>query len=468
MKLLIKVLLVVIIVAVVAGIGAYAAYNYINNNSNPSPTPTPTPTASPTASPSPTSTPTSSASPSPTASPSPSPSPTASPSPTPTPSPVTLTVATTTSLYQSGLEDTPEILSNGTVIRDDIKDTFQAAYPWITINFDPLGTGLAIAKAQSGTDDMLLVHSPSQELTFMNNGYGVDRKLVAYNFFIIVGPPSDPAHIAGMTNVNQALIAIYQAAQNNSANPANQQVLWFSRNDISGTNTKEISLWNAALTGTGVTYNQLNNTALNGSWFKDTNTGMGPTLLAATYYGAVGGYTISDTGTYYAYYDRGDINLQIVVGAQQSLLNVYSAIIDNPQNAALANTKFNASLTFVSWLVSNAGQQVIANYGKAVYNQQLFNAFVPLATNQASNSTLWSWITSYAYMYYNTTSSKLVISASGSECPSQYQYNAGTLYQTTFDTVNIPLDLSNYAVTDTPKLLYTPPAKTTGKQTITL
>jgi len=366
------------------------------------------------------------------------------------------------------LEDTPEVLSNGTVIHDDIKSSFQAAYPWITINFDPLGTGLAIAKAQSGTDDMLLVHSPSQELTFMNNGYGVNRKLVAYNFFIIVGPPSDPAHIAGMTDVNQALLAIYHAAQNNSVNPANQQVLWFSRNDISGTNTKEISLWNSALTGTGVNYNQLNNTALNGAWFKDTNTGMGPTLLAATYYGPVGGYTISDTGTYYAYYDRGDINLQIVVGAQQSLLNVYSAIIDNPQNAALANTKFNASLTFVSWLVSNAGQQVIANYGKASYNQQLFNAFVPLATNQASNSTLWSWITNYAYMYYNATSSKLVIgNATGSsECPSQYQYNAGTLYQTTFDTMSVQLGLSNYAVMDTPKLLYTLPAKTTIKQTI--
>ena len=231
------------------------------------------------------------------------------------------------------MEDTPEVLANGTVIKDDIKDLFQAQYPWITLNFDAKGTGLAIAAAQSGTDDMLLVHSPSQELTFMNGGYGVDRKIIAQNFFIIVGPASDPAHISGLTNVTQALLQIYNA-QNNSANPAYHQCLWFSRNDISGTNTKEISLWNTALTGTGVTYNNLNTTAYS-SWFKCTSTGMGPTLLAANYYGSIGGYTLSDTGTYYAYYDKGDINLQIDVQAQQSLLNVYSAIIDNPQVASL-------------------------------------------------------------------------------------------------------------------------------------
>jgi tungstate transport system substrate-binding protein len=347
-------------------------------------------------------------------------------------------------------------------LHDDIKDSFQNAYPWITINFDPLGTGLAIAKAESGTDDMLLVHSPSQELPVLSGGYGVDRKIIAYNYFIIVGPPSDPAHIAqDVNNVTKALLDIYNAAQNNSLNGPSQQVLWFSRNDASGTNTKEISLWNGALAGTGVTYNQLNNTALNGSWFKDTNTGMGPTLLATDYYGAVGGYTISDTGTYYAYYDRGDINLQILVAPQQSLLNVYSAIIDNPQNAALANTKFDASLTFVNWLVSNAGQQVIANYGKASYNQQLFNPFVPLANAPSSNSTLWGWITNYAYMYFNTTSNKLVISnATGSsECPSQYQYNAGSL---TFYTMTMAMspNLSNNYVAEVQKPLDSSPPKT--------
>ena len=110
------------------------------------------------------------------------------------------------------------------------------------------------------------------------------------------------------------------------------QVLWFSRDDASGTNTKEISLWTAA----GYNYTQL---LTQTSWFKSTGTGMGPTLLAANYYGNIGGYTLSDTGTYYAYYDRGDIQLQIQIQAQQSLLNVYSAIIDNPQNAKLGKHK---------------------------------------------------------------------------------------------------------------------------------
>ena len=79
-----------------------------------------------------------------------------------------------------------------------------------------------------------------QELPFLTGGYGVDRKIVAYNFFVIVGPASDPAHINGLTNVTQALIDIYTAAHTSGS-----QVLWFSRDDASGTNTKEISLWTA-------------------------------------------------------------------------------------------------------------------------------------------------------------------------------------------------------------------------------
>ena len=160
-------------------------------------------------------------------------------------------VATTTSLYDTGLEDTPETLKNGTVIKSDLKDSFQAKYPWITVNFIALGTGAAIAQAQRGDADMLLVHSPSQELTFLKGGYGVDRKIVAYNFFVIVGPASDPAGISGLTNVSQVLGNIY-----NCRTHSRNQRLWFSRNDASGTNTKEISLWKAA----GYNYAQLTNT----------------------------------------------------------------------------------------------------------------------------------------------------------------------------------------------------------------
>jgi tungstate transport system substrate-binding protein len=434
---------IILIVIIISGIGAYAAYAYTQNQS-PQPTPTPTPTPSPTPTPtvtpssSPTAKPSATASPIPTTNPTASPSP--SPSPTPAPSPTTLRVATTTSLYDTGLEDTPETLKNGTVVKDDLKDAFQTKYPWITVNFIPLGTGAAIAQAQRGDADMLLVHSPSQELTYLKGGYGVDRKIIAYNYFVIVGPASDPAHISGLTNVSQVLKNIYDFGHNSS------NVLWFSRNDASGTNTKEISLWTAA----GYTYAQLTNTTLNGSWFKSTGTGMGQTLLATNYYGSIGGYTIADTGTFLSYSTRGDIQLKTLVQGQQSLLNVYSAIIDDPRNAALTNTNFAASLLFVNYLVSNEGQQLIGNYGVTIYNQSLFTPFVPLASGAISNDTVLGWIKSYAYMSNDAVP---VISASGTECPTQYRYNAGDLFSATYDLVanfnaNISISTPNYYVAD--------------------
>jgi tungstate transport system substrate-binding protein len=444
MKTMTKVIAIVLIVIIIAAsTGAYAYIQNTGKNLAPSPTPTPTPTPSPTESPSPT--PTSSPTPTPTATPTPTPSPT--PSPTPTPAHTTLTVASTTSLHDTGLEEVPESYSNGTQVKDDIKDAFQVKYPWVTVNFLYLGTGPAIAAAQRGDADMLLVHSPSQELPFLSGGYGVDRKIVAYNFFVIVGPASDPAHINGLTSVSQALTNIYTAAQNSSSG-----VLWFSRNDASGTATKEISLWTAA----GYNYNQLTTQT---SWFKVTGTGMGPTLLAANYYGNIGGYTISDTGTYLAYYNKGDIQLKIQVQAQQSLLNVYSAIIGNPQNANLTNTNFNASMLFVNYLVSDEGQQLIGNYGQIAYNQSLFTPFVPLASGAVTNTTLLGWIQSYAYI-----NSANQISSSGTECPTAFRYNAGNLYSPSYDTTvantnfSVSITMPNYYSSGSKKTTLAPPS----------
>jgi tungstate transport system substrate-binding protein len=292
---------------------------------------------------------------------------------------------------------------------------------------------------------MLLVHSPSQELTYLNGGYGIDRKIVAYNYFVIVGPASDPAQIAGLTNVSQALVNIYNAAQVSGSN-----VLWFSRNDASGTNTKEMALWKAA----GFNYAQLTNTAMNGTWFKSTGTGMGQTLLATNYYGSIGGYTISDTGTFLAYSTRGDIQLKMLVQGQQALLNVYSAIIDNKLNPNLTSTNFDASLLFVNYLVSSDGQQLIGNYGVTLYNQSLFTPFVPLVSGVVSNDTVLGWIKSYAYMSSDTVPA---ISASGTECPPQYRYQAGNLYSATYDLVanttkQLSTSLPNYAVAEGQKI----------------
>jgi tungstate transport system substrate-binding protein len=350
-----------------------------------------------------------------------------------------LTVATTTSLHDTGLED------NGT---GNIKAAFQAQYPWITVNFVALGTGDAIKKAQAGDADMILVHSPSQEVSFLTGGYGVDRKIIAYNFFVIVGPANDPAGIRGMTNVNQALTKLYTAAQTNS------QVQWFTRNDGSGTTTAESNLWKAA----GYTYTTL---VQNTTWFHSTGQGMGQTLLIANngIGGGAPGYCLSDTGTYLAYYDPGNIQLKIEIQAQQALLNVYSAIIDNPQNANLTGINFNAALTFVNYLVSDVGQQLIANYGVSTYNQSLFNPFVPLVSGTQANATLLSWIQSYAYI--NSTNA---INANGTECPPQYRYNAGNLYASSYDTQLANMNLSpsisfaNYYSADSPQLMLAQPS----------
>ena len=356
----------------------------------------------------------------PSASPSPAPSPTATPTPVPTPTPehVNLIVATTTSLHDTGLEDTG-IDGNTT---GTMKAAFEAKYPWITLNFVAQGTGAAIATAQRGDADMILVHSPSQEINFLKNGYGVDRKIVAYNFFEIVGPANDPAGIGGMTNVSQALIQVYNAAQTNS------QVQWVTRNDGSGTSTAEQNLWKAA----GLNYTQMLNQT---SWFHATGQGMGASLSVAD--NGIGGsapaYIFSDTGTYLAYYAQGNIQLQPIIQANQALLNVYSAIIDDPRNSNLTATHFDASLTFVNWLVSDEGQQLIADFGISTYHQQLFSPFVPLASGTSPNATLLSWIQGYAYITANNT-----ISSSGSECPLQYRYNAGNLYAPLYDVLPSP------------------------------
>ncbi len=359
----------------------------------------------------------------------------------------TLTVATTTSLHDTGLED------SGT---GNIKAAFEAKYPDITVNFVALGTGDAIKKAQAGDADMILVHSPSQELTFLTGGYGVDRKIIAYNFFVIVGPADDPAGISGMTDLSQALNTLYNEAQTNS------QVQWVARNDSSGTATKEQSLWKAA----GLDYNTTTDSET--SWFHATGQGMGASLLVAN--NGVGGsspaYILSDIGTFLSYSTQGNIpNLQIEIQAQKALLNVYSAIIDDPRNSALSGTNFDASLTFVNYLVSDEGQQLIADYGVTTYGQQLFSPFVPLASGAAPNATLLGWIQSYAYI--NSTNQ---INANGNECPAAFRYNAGDLYSASYDTLAahdlVPqLSTPNYYVTDQPQIGTSPaaPIQPSGK-----
>ena len=374
-----KIIAAALIVIIVAAVGAYAYIQSTQPAANPSPstsptasstpsvtttptltpvilpspTETPTSTTSPTSTPSatPTSMPSASASPTlaptptPTASPTPSPTPT--PIPTPTPSPTTLTVSSTTSLYETGFLDT-------------VKTAFQAKYPWITINFLAQGTGAAIATATRGDADMIMVHDPTQEKTFMTNGYGVDRKIIASNFFIIVGPANDPANVTGMAPLD-AMKTIKTLGEQGKA-------IWISRGDGSGTNSKEKNLWAAA----GINWTQIRTA----SWYKETGQGMTPTLLVAY---QLNGYTLSDTASYLTNQKNGNINMKIVVQANKDLLNVYSIIIDNPQNANLTNTNFAASMLFAQYMVSDEGQNLLATYGTSTFGAPLFAPFVPLA-----------------------------------------------------------------------------------------
>lgn len=292
-----------------------------------------------------------------------------------------LMISTTSSLYDTGLLGA-------------IKTQYEATHK-VSIYFNPEGTGKALADAAAGEVDAVLVHAPSSEYPYLANGTLVDRKIIAWNYFVIVGPDSDPAHIEGK-NAIDALKAIYAYAINQTV------IVWVSRNDGSGTATKEKSLWKSA----GYSYTSL----LEESWFATTGQLMGTTLQMANQKSA---YILSDLGTYLEFFHSGAITLKdLINGEDYSLLNVYSVYAVNPQK--ISNASFTQAVSFIRWLVSDAGQQVINTYGTGNYSQQLFKGAVqPLKTGSPQPDV--SWIKQYAYF-------------NGTECPAQYQYNASDLY----------------------------------------
>ena len=292
-----------------------------------------------------------------------------------------LMVSTTTSLFDTGLLDT-------------IETQFESQYP-IDLCFISVGTGLAITHAKRGDADLILVHSPTQEHQFLTEGYGLCRKIIAYNYFAIIGPNEDPARIAGLTNTTQALSKIVETGRN-------QQATWISRGDDSGTHTKEKELWAEA------GYNP--EAIRNEPWYQETGAGMGGTLKTANQFQA---YTLTDMGTYLAYYTQGIITLKPHITQAQQLLNVYSAIVTNPTRHK--NVNFDTAITFIKFLVSPEGQQIIANYGKETYGQSLFNPAVQLL-KQNTDPTVAEWIKNYAFFQ-------------GYECPPQYWNDHPELYQ---------------------------------------
>lgn len=213
----------------------------------------------------------------------------------------------------------------------------------IDVRVVAVGTGQAITNAENCDGDVLLVHAREREEAFVEAGYGVSREPVMYNDFVIVGPPSDPAGVTGMGDASEALEKIAEA-----------EAPFASRGDDSGTHTKELQLWEEA----GVDLS-----GESGGWYRETGTGMGETLNTGV---TMGAYVLTDRATWINYGNKGDY--EIAVEGDEALFNPYGAILVSRDHCE--NVKAEAGQAFIDWIISDEGQQAIADY--EVDGQQLF------------------------------------------------------------------------------------------------
>jgi tungstate transport system substrate-binding protein len=206
-----------------------------------------------------------------------------------------------------------------------------------------VGSGQALNLGARGQADVLLVHSPDAEQTFMKQGHGSTRLAVMHNDFVLVGPPSDAAKTAGTGGIEQAMQAI-----------AKTKSPFASRADDSGTNAKELKLWQQA----GITPS--------GSWYIKTGQGMGPTLVIANQKDA---YTLSDRGTFLA---TKNLDSKILVQGDPQLRNPYHVIV-----VKHPGTNVGCAKAFSDWITSAPTQKLIGQFGKRQYGQALFHPDAP-------------------------------------------------------------------------------------------
>jgi tungstate transport system substrate-binding protein len=206
-----------------------------------------------------------------------------------------------------------------------------------------VGSGQAMTMGQRGEADVLLVHSPTAEKKFMEEGFGVSRRLIMHNDFVIVGPAEDPAKIKGLKSATDALKKIAAA-----------QALFLSRGDNSGTHAKEKDVWKVA----GVKYE-------GETWYQQTGLGMGQTLNVAA---EKKGYTITDRGTYLALAKT--LKLGILVEGDAVLLNIYHVMEVNP--AKWPKVNIAAAKAFADFMVSKETQDIIKTFGVDKYGSPLF------------------------------------------------------------------------------------------------
>jgi len=248
----------------------------------------------------------------------------------------TLRLATTTSTADSGLLDA-------------IIPAFEEEYN-ATVDVVAVGTGQALEMGENGDADVILVHARAHEDAFVAEGFGINRRDVMYNDFVVVGPESDPADIAGTPLAADAFATIAEAA-----------ATFASRGDDSGTHTKEMIIWEQA----GI--------EPAGDWYNSLGQGMGPTLIAANELQA---YTLTDRGTYLSMSQELP-ELEVMVGgdsiednADPLLLNPYGVIPINPE----LHPEVNAELSeqFAEWLTNEEVQDRIGEFGRDTFGQPLF------------------------------------------------------------------------------------------------
>ncbi|WP_336025411.1 substrate-binding domain-containing protein [Halobellus salinisoli] len=243
----------------------------------------------------------------------------------------TLTLTTTTSTYDTGL-------------LTEIHTDFEEMYG-VVVDAVAQGTGAALESARNGDSDVVMVHARGLEDEFMQNGYGINRRDLMFNDFVIVGPEDDPAGIEGTGSATDALTAIAEA-----------EATFVSRGDNSGTHTKERNLWEAAGTEPG------------GDWYQETGAAMGEALNVANQQGA---YTLSDRGTFIS--QRSEIDLVILVqgpieDGPEILSNPYGIMAVNP--GVHENANYDLAMAYIGWITSPEAQDAISNY--ETNGEQLF------------------------------------------------------------------------------------------------
>lgn len=243
----------------------------------------------------------------------------------------TLTLTTTTSTYDTGL-------------LDEVNAAFETRYG---VEVQPVaqGTGAALETARTGDSDVVMVHARSLEDDFIRDGYGVNRRDLMFNDFIVVGPADDPAGIDGMLEVTDAFHAIAEA-----------ESTFISRGDNSGTYTKELEIWAAAGVDPG------------GEWYREAGSGMGEVLNQAN---QTPGYTLADRGTYISQQSELDISIRVegpIEGGSELLANPYGIVAVNP--AVHDHVNYDLAMAYIGFITSQEGQEIIDAY--TVNEEKLF------------------------------------------------------------------------------------------------